>query len=106
MTTYNASNQTGGVSNYATGSFTSDGTIATLNVGFRPRHMKVFNMTDVIILEKMEGMAANASIRVVTAGTTTVDATSAIVFKADNTTVDLPVATVGTGKLITWFARG
>jgi len=106
MTTYNSQSQTGGVSNYATGAFTSDGTIATVNVGFKPRHMKVFNATDVIIWEKVEGFPANTSVKVVTAGTTTFDTTAAITFNPDNLTVALSAATVGTGKAISWFARG
>jgi hypothetical protein len=94
-----------GVMNFQAGSFTSDGTDTTLELGFVPRWIKVVNSTDVIVWEKIEGMAAVDSIKTVTAGTTTIDTGSAIIINDDGTVV-LEAATVGSAKAISWVAIG
>jgi hypothetical protein len=104
MATFNATSQAAGVSNFASGSFTSDNTATTVNLGFRPRHVKVFNATDVIVWEKFEGMGATITIKTVTAGTTTADTTTAIVLTATGFT--MPTGTVGSAKALSWVAYG
>lgn len=94
-----------GVINFQAGSFTSDNTDTTLELGFVPRWIKVVNTTDVIVWEKIEGMPAVNSIKTVTAGTTTMDAGSAIIINDDGT-VTLEQATVGSAKAISWVAIG
>lgn len=91
-----------GRSNVASGTFTSDNTATTINIGFKARWVKVFNATDVIVWEKTGSMADANSIKTVTAGTTTVDATSAIVISDGYIT--LPATTVGNAKAIHWIA--
>lgn len=105
MATVSATSHDRGVSNFASGSFTSDNTATTINLGFVPRWVKVVNSTDTIIWEKIEGMAAANSIKVVTAGTTTVDTGSAILINTDGT-VTLAQGTVGNSKAISWVAIG
>lgn len=99
-----ATSQDMGVSNCASGSFTSDNTPTTVTLGFKPRWIKVVNSTDVIVWEKIEGMAAANSVKTVTAGTTTVDTGSAITI-ADNGFV-LSQTAVGNSKAISWVAIG
>lgn len=99
-----ATSQDMGVSNFASGSFTSDNTATTVTLGFKPRWIKVVNSTDVIVWEKIEGMAAANSIKTVTAGTTTVDTGSAITI-GDNSFV-LSQTAVGNSKAISWVAIG
>lgn len=98
-----ATNQTAGVCNFASGAFTSDNTACVVTVGFKPRYVKVINSTDVIVWEKIEGMAAANSVKTVTAGTTTIDTGSAVLINADGTfTVSATAA--GNAKAISWVA--
>lgn len=104
MATFGATSQAAGVVNFASGSFTSDNTITVVNLGFRPRHVKVVNATDVIVMEKIEGMAANATVNTVTAGTTTINTSSLITLNAADFT--LSTTAVGNAKAISWVAYG
>jgi hypothetical protein len=103
MTTYNAVSRAAGVVNHAFGSFTSDNSIAVINLGFTPKVFRFFNVTDVIAWERLEGMGATISKKVVAAGTMTADATTAITFNSDGT-VSLAAAAVGNAKAIVWEA--
>lgn len=102
MATETATSQSAGMANIVTGSFTSDNTITEVNLGFTPRWVKVVNSTDVIVWEKIEGMATADSVKTVTAGTTTVDTGAAITIDTDGFT--LSAATVGSAKAIAWIA--
>jgi hypothetical protein len=104
MAAVTATSQSAGVTNFASGSFTSDNTITTVACGFRPRLVKVFNTTDVIVWEKFEGMGATTCIKTVAAGTTTADTTTAITLTASGFT--LAQAAVGNSKAISWIAFG
>ena len=104
MTTFAATSQSNSISNFASGSFTGDGTIATLNLGFKPRYFKMFNATDVVVYEKWEGMVAANSIKTVTAGTTTNDASAITLDSAG--TVTIPAAINIAAKAISWVAFG
>lgn len=103
MTTFNVVSRAAGVVNHAFGSFTSDNTIALLNLGFVPKVFRFFNITDVIAWERLEGMGVTISKKVVAAGTMTSDATTAITFGTDGT-VSLAAAAVGNAKAIVWEA--
>ena len=47
----------------ATGTFTGDGsTTAAINLGFTPKYFKLFNITDVLSWEWVQGMAATKTI--------------------------------------------
>lgn len=100
-----ATSQAAGVLNFASGSFTSDNTAAVVSVGFKPRWIKVVNTTDVIVWEKIEGMAAANSVKTVTAGTTTVDTGSAILINTDGT-FTISSTAAGNSKAISWVAIG
>lgn len=105
--------QSGGEETDVHGYFTSDGNATQVNIGFKPLHIKVINETDVIIWEWMYGLAATHAIKVVTAGTTTVDTGSAIVPSeasgtgpAGNWIVTFSAGLCGTSKNIVWHIEG
>lgn len=93
-----------GIARGARGVATSDGTAITIALGFVPTYFQLINKTDVIIWEKINGMLATESIKVVTAGTTTLDTGSAIVFNADGT-VTISATAAGTAKALVWVAQ-
>lgn len=98
--------------NLANGSFTSDGNATSINVGFNPRVVMIYNATDVVKWEKYQGMAAADAIKTVAAGTMTEDTTSAVLIGADaglnepGSGILLSAALCGTGKTIVWYAFG
>jgi hypothetical protein len=104
MATVTISKRADGIVNVASGSFTSDGSAQTVTLGFVPLHVLVVNETDVILWEKFDPMVAANCIKVVTAGTTTVDTGSAIVINSDGT-LTLSATLVGTSKAIKFIAR-
>lgn len=104
-----ATTQDGGVSNLAVGSFTSDNTVVDITTGFKPRYVRVINLTDVITWEWTRDMAATHSLKQVAAGTQTDDTTSAIVPKGgqdDFRGFRLAAAAVGNNKVIHYIAFG
>lgn len=105
MANVSATTQNAGVSNFASGSFTSDNTVTIVALGFTARSVRVVNTTDVIVWEKIQGMAAANSVKTVSNGTTTIDTGSAILINTDNT-ITLAAATVGATKAISWVAMG
>jgi hypothetical protein len=104
MATDTATSIAGGVANFSSGSITSDNTAVTVNLGFAPRWVKVINSTDVIVWEKIEGMAAANSVKTVTAGTTTIDTGSAILLDSNGFVISSTAA--GNAKAISWVALG
>lgn len=103
MATVTRTKQSDGVVNFCHGSFTSDGAAQSLNLGFNPNVIIVVNETDAIVWEKFQPMVAANSIKTVTAGTQTIDATSQILFNGDGT-VTLGATLVGTSKAIKFRA--
>jgi hypothetical protein len=94
-----------GVCNFATGRLDpTDNTDVTVTLGFKPRHIRMVNEDLVVVWEKFEGMADAATIKTVTAGTTTYDATSAIVITDNGFTV--LAAAAGDGDNLIWAAWG
>lgn len=109
-TTKGATSQAMSISNFASGSFTSDGNDYSITLGFKPRYVKIINSTDVIIWEKVEGMAAANSVKTVAGSTgandtitTSVETGSDILFNSDGT-MSLSAALAGTSKAISWIA--
>lgn len=96
--------QAAGISEFASGKFTSDGTAAVVTLGFVPRYIQIFNETDVITWEKFEGQADANSHKIVAAGTKTTDTGSAIVISSTNRTFTLSTTVCGTSKTIYWTA--
>lgn len=107
MATVTAASNSLGVVNFASGSFTSDNTITTINLGFVPRSVKVINSTDAIVWEKIEGMTAANTLKLVShaSAQVNIDTGSAVVINTDGT-VTLAQATVGSSKAIAWVAFG
>lgn len=99
-----ATSQNASVSNFATGTFTGDGTAIEVLCGFKPRHIRVVNVTDVETWDKYEGMPAANSIKTVTAGATTVDTGSAVVITENGFT--LLAAEFGSADVVYWAAWG
>jgi hypothetical protein len=93
-----------GIARGAAGSFTGDGTACIINLGFNPLSFKLVNSTDAIVYEKISGMAANACIKTVTAGTTTIDATSQVLFNGDGT-VTIAAASNVAAKAFAFYAE-
>lgn len=87
----------------ACGTFTGDGGIATITLGFRPKNVKLVNITGVVVWEKIDGMLATQTLMTVTAGTLTVNTTSAVVLTATGFTVSAAAA-VST-NLFVWSAE-
>lgn len=88
----------------ATGYFTTDGNAIAIPLGFLPQSVEVLDVTDATRWTWMRGMPATDAVKEVTAGTMTVDTTSAIVV-ATNTangtaTVTLSATDFPTGKAV------
>lgn len=80
--------QAGSIVNFANGGYTGDGSGSiAVAVGFTPRWVKVYNITDATTYEWAADMPATDSIKTVTAGTMTVDTNSAIVTNGAQVTV-------------------
>lgn len=82
--------------NLVTGKLTSDAGAAaafTISVGFTPRHVKLVNITDVLIDEWHDGMAANTALHQV--------GSTGVVTSATGITVNLP-ANDGSGNSVTF----
>lgn len=104
-----ANAQDGGVSNLATGSFTGDGNITDAFTGFRPRLVKLINLTDDITYEWVRGMAATQTLKTIANGTLSTDTTSAIVSKGNTDSFrgfEVTAAVAITGKVFSWYAFG
>lgn len=74
MATDLATTNDGGVSNCAVGSFTGTGADVEVTCGFKPRYVKLINITDRTVYEKTSDMVAANSLKQVAAGTLTDDA--------------------------------
>jgi hypothetical protein len=104
MATVTLSKRADGIVNVLTGSWTGDGAAQTLTLGFVPLEVIVVNETDAIVWHKFDPMAAANCIKVVTAGTQTIDATSAIVINTDGT-VSLSAGLSANAKALKFIAR-
>jgi hypothetical protein len=85
MATVTISKRADGIVNVMTASWTGDAAAQTITCGFVPTQVTIFNETDVIKWEKIDPQAAANCFKTVTAGTLTLDATSAIVINTDGT---------------------
>jgi hypothetical protein len=90
----------------ATGTYTGDGSGSIqVYVGFTPKYVKIMDVTDVTSYEWCFGMPATNSIKVVTAGTTTIDTNSAVLtngklFTQSSTGQYQPPGGAGAGVII------
>jgi hypothetical protein len=99
-----ATTTSAGVVNFSTGTVTGDGTAIVVTLGFKPRHIRAVNVTDVEAWDKFESMTDAQALKTVTAGTTTIDTGSAIVISDNGFT--LLAAEFGTSDVIHWAAWG
>lgn len=104
MATATVTSRDAGIHHCMTGSFTGDATATTITLGFNPRWVKVFNGTDAIMWEWVEGMAATVAFKTVTAGTTTADTGTAISVSGGVLTLSATLA--ASAKAISWVAVG
>lgn len=108
MATDIATSHTYGVMNFASGSSTGAAAVIDVTLGFKPRYVRVFNETDVILWEKFEGQADANTVKQVTAGTTTKDTGSAIVVMGDTDDdyagFQMSATLAASGKTLYWVA--
>jgi hypothetical protein len=82
------------------GAFVGDGTAAVINLGFIPSFFLLINQTDVITYEKLRGMAAANCIKVVAAGTMTLDTGAVITIGTDGTVTISAAANVAAKSFV------
>jgi len=97
-----ATSQSGGKANIATGSFTSDGNAVDIELGFNPRYIKVFDMDAVTTHEFCEGMPDTETIKTVTGGSMTVETGSIIVPDVNGFTI--AAAEMTDTNVVVWVA--
>lgn len=104
-----------GTAQFAAGAVTYDSTsiVATeytrIQTGFKPRYVRWENATDRTSIEWFEGMAANTCIKIVAAGTRTLETTNGgITVDAQGFRVlqNATLAAVLASKVCYWTARG
>ena len=101
MATVYATSNSESIVNFASGSYTSASS-DTITLGFVPRFIQIVNSTDAAVYTKQEGMAAAASVKVVTGGTQTVDTTPLITINTDGTVT----VAIAASKALSWVAFG
>jgi hypothetical protein len=99
-----ANRDTQGLARGASGAHTGNGTLCKVTLGFKPQFVVLINVTDVTRFEKVDGMAANATLKIVApAGTgTTIDTTGAVTLTEDGFTISAAVNAAA--KDFVWFA--
>lgn len=96
------------VRNYAIGAFLDTGTVAATKIttGFRPRYVRVQNLTSRDSMEWWEGMTAAHGLKTVAAGTRTAVTSNGITVAADGFTIGLDTDVLVTSEQIYWTAVG
>ena len=95
--------QSAGMANVATGSATSDNTGLNVRLGFKPRVIKLINVTDLLTWEWVEGMpAATVLLTTGSTGVITANDTGAIVVDDKGFTVSQ--AGAGNAKSLLFYA--
>lgn len=92
--TKGTTSQAAGVVNFAAGSFAvgaGDAVAVAISTGFKPRYVKIVDETNATVYEKLEGMAAANTVKVLP-GTTGAN--------------DTVTQSINTGTLITFTDRG
>jgi hypothetical protein len=106
--TTNSQKSAGGVLNMASGVWASDagstGVPFTFSVGFTPRYVAFVNITDLIVDEWWDGMAADSSLHQVSAGTLTLAGSGGITVAQGQFTV--AAGLVPASKNGYWRAQG
>jgi len=96
------------VNNVAVGRYLTDGTAAAYNIntGFKPRYVRVINLTDRNENEWLEGMADASALHTIADGTRTLTTTLGITPLDNGFTVGLDTDVNVTAKQISWIAIG
>lgn len=96
------------VRNYAVGKFLDTGTVAATKIttGFRPRYVRVQNLTSRDSMEWFEGMTAAHGFKTVAAGTRTAVTSNGITVADDGFTIGLDTDVLVTSEQLYWVAVG
>ena len=96
------------VTNVAVGRYLDTGTVAafTITTGFKPRYVRVQNVTSRDQMEWWEGMTDDTAVKTVAAGTGTLNASLGITPLAYGFTVGLDTDVVVTSEQLSWIAIG
>ena len=105
MATITATSNSESIVNFASGSYTSaaSGT-DTLNLGFVPRFVEIWNLTDLSKFVKFEAQTTSTTVKQVTAGTLS-SASSCVTINTDGT-VTVDTSGVGAAKALSFVAFG
>jgi hypothetical protein len=110
MATDTATTQSYSIVNIACGSSTGAGAAIDVTLGFKPRHVRVFNETDATMWEKFAEQADANTAKTVTAGDLTKDTGSAIVLMGDQgdsyAGFEMSATLAASGKALHWIAFG
>lgn len=112
MATDIADSQAQGITNTAVGVTTGAGAAVDVTLGFKPRHVRVLNETDVIIWEKYASQADADCIKLTNAVALTKDTGSAIVLMGGAVEGDsyrgfqMSATLAANGKTLRWIAFG
>ena len=104
--TVSSPSQAASVVNFYSATLTSDAVAAVdtyINCGFKPRYIKLVNITDLATLEFVDGLAANSALQEVTAGTKSIVASAMVL---DDKGVTLKAAIIPASKSFALVAFG
>lgn len=96
------------VANVAVGRYLDTGTVAayTITTGFKPRYVRVINLTDRNEYEWFEGMADASAYKKVAAGTGTLITTLGVTVSASGFSVGIDLDVLVSSSQISWIAMG
>lgn len=96
------------VRNHAIGRFLDTGTVAAteITVGFKPRYVRVQNVTSRDSMEWFEGMTNGHGLKTVAAGTRTLVTSNGISVGEKTFTIGLDTDVLVTSEQISWVAVG
>ncbi len=96
------------VNNVAVGRYITTGTAAAFNIttGFKPRYVRVINLTDRVENAWFEGMADASALHIIADGTRTLIVTLGITPLANGFTVGFDLGVNVTSKQLSWIAIG
>lgn len=94
------------VDNTAVGRFLDTGTVAATKIttGFKPRYVRVMNVTSGDSMEWFEGMTAATGVKQIAAGTRSLAASNGITVAVDGFTIGLDTDVLVTSEQISWIA--
>lgn len=99
-----ATSVSGGIVNTSTGSATSDGNAISVTLGFKPRWVKVINETDAIVWEKLEGMSATKTLKLLAHDTAQVVVDTSTALSIGDSGFTISATAAGTSKALAWIA--